>query len=187
MGEYLHRADAFETANEIEVLEQRPVAKTSELLEGLAGGELGLVPQGRACEAGPQSDHARAKAVDRARIVEADQKAAAHLAGVHCAPDAIYGICRQEGVGVEKQQDLGGRLSGSTVELGTPPRGSFNDRHTQLAGDGYGAIPASTVADHDLVGDAENRGKMSSERFLFVECGYDDGDTCVGQIGEMLA
>jgi hypothetical protein len=28
---------------------------------------------------------------------------------------------------------------------------------------------------------------MSSERFLFVESGHDDGDTCVGQIGEMLA
>jgi hypothetical protein len=88
---------------------------------------------------------------------------------------------------VKKQQHLGGCLSRSTVELGTTPRRTFNDSNTQLAGDGYGAIPAPTVADHDLIGDAEHRGKMSSERFLFVESGHDDGDTCVGQIGEMLA
>lgn len=187
MGEYLELADALETAYEIEILEDGPIAKATELLECLAGGELGLVAQRRAGEAGPQSDHARAKAVDRTRVVEPDQKAAAHPAGVHRAADAIYGICRQEGVGVKKEKYLGGRLSGSPVELGTPPGGSFNDRYTQLASDGYGAIPAPTVADHDLVGDAENRGEMSSEPFLFVEGGNDDGDTCAGQIGEMLA
>jgi hypothetical protein len=88
---------------------------------------------------------------------------------------------------VKKQQHLGGRLSGSAVELGTPPRRSFNNRNTQFASYGYGAIPAPTVADHDLVGDAEKRRKMSSECFLFVECGHDDGHSCTGQIGEMLA
>lgn len=54
-------------------------------------------------------------------------------------------------------------------------------------GDLHGAVTTTAVADHDFVGDADDRRQVSSERFFFVECGDDNGDSCAGQIGGMLA
>jgi hypothetical protein len=71
--------------------------------------------------------------------------------------------------------------------LGSSTRRSRDDRHPQLASDLHGAIPAATVADHDLVGKVDNWGEMSSKRLLLIESWNDNGNTQAGQIGEMLA
>jgi len=71
--------------------------------------------------------------------------------------------------------------------LGSSARRSRDDRQPQLASDPHGVIPTATIADHDLVGKADNWGKMSSERLLLIESRNDNGNTQVGQIGEMLA
>ena len=94
---------------------------------------------------------------------------------------------RQVCVGVEKDEDVRARSSGSAVELRTPSGSTFYDKCTQGFGDGYRTVVAAAVTDDDFVGNTHQFRQQSLDRVLFVERWHNRRNGDGRQSGGMLA
>ncbi len=138
---------------------------------------MSLVSQWAAGESSAQIDDAFSYSIDPFWVVEANEEGAAD--GSIEDGSSHFGGCSggKIGIGVQEKENLGLRLRGSEVELGSPAAGAFDDPGASLAGDFSRAVLAATVADDQLVCLTYSGLEARSEVRGFVQDRYDDGES----------
>jgi hypothetical protein len=180
-----HGDDAPQTrqpARQLDVLHERLVREPAGAREGVAPDEHGLVAVGQAGEA-------------RAHVGQVEEGCEPARTGVRDGPGPerarddvglrerrrhpACGVGRQRHVGVQEEEDVGGRGGGAGVQLrAAPARGGQHPDRAEPARDRHRAVGAAAVDDDRLV-DARERGQLlqaAADARLLVERGHDHGE-----------
>ncbi len=113
-------AAALQSANEVEVLENRPIFEAVEVFEGTAGSELCLVAQRSPGQEAAHIYQALAEAKNRLVRVEANAESSTDFAFCDGLTNAGHCFIWQAGVGMQKKESVGSAgCSCSAIQLWT--------------------------------------------------------------------
>ena len=155
--------------DEIEVLEDRPVAESAETLVEIAAHEESLVAERHAEAARPPADQPAADPQQRSLGCEAEGERAAGGASVDGLANEHPSLCRESDVDVLEEENLAGRTGRAAGELSPATGRADDDTSASLGRQLRRSVSAATIRDHQLVGELEQLSDRTAERDLFVE------------------
>ena len=146
-------AEAFEQADQVEILQDRPIGESAEVIENASSQEESLVAVGRFEDAAAQVDEAFDEGAECEISGEREAEGSGTGAGsLQDAVDHLLVIRRWQGVGVEKEEELAGGGCGGQVHLGGAAFRGMNDPCSGFLGNVHGAVLAPAIGDDDFVG-----------------------------------
>lgn len=185
-GERPHPGAPPRPPQELHILKERPRWKPAEAVIARTPHRDALIAEAR--EDGIETREPRARAQERAAIVEGETKRAKlHLRPGKAAREHGARLAWEERVGVEEEQHLTVRVDGARGALPATTAWGKDDARAGTGGERGRGIGAAAVGDDDFgVGQGDPHGVQRGDDVVrLVERGNDDGDHGAGVLSSV--